>query len=777
MRWIRIFLPFILVTLLLSSLFLKKSLADVTASLTVPPRTSDFQFSFQGDTADDVPQGTTIHYTITYGAYASAGVSTTKTIVVNFSDDKDTNATDVLNYVLGSASNGYNNTSPVIDVTNRTITWTITNFPAGVTDQTLTFSLQTNANSTGNTSVPFSVKATMSNQYITLPQQQVNGSYLFNGGLVPTSTPTPGPTNTPAPGPTATPTPAGAAQPTQATTPTPTPIPTSINNLTLQSVDITNISDNSVQVRVTASNPSHVTILYGNDSTHLSKTITSPTFSSISSLTLDKVQAKTIYYFRIHLTDASGQTYTSDLFTVTTAETSTPPSTNQTSLVLLSQGTVLVTASAGQQQLTGIVLPIHQPLTVALALPSFVKTPLLQAVMRPKVLGITSAHAAETVQTITVPLIEQSPGQYVAHFITPETPGIYTISVRIGDSSGNIVEKPLADIHAALPLRVVEEKINQPIVHARIFLSAYNRKMHTFYAASDLIASVKNPSFTDSNGIFAVALPKGIYKVTVSAFGYKTKTIIFTLGDTFTQTYPVITLSKQALSPMSLGSFLFTDAQDTMHAGINALQQLVASYHFTQTNQLLTLVLLIILTILSFFARTFIPMKQLVHFLHFHATQQSYIHGIVIDKTQKPIAQATIILTDMTTKQIVARATTDASGMFYCNVLDNTSYIITAVKEGFRMETTLLISNKPLVLLLHTTTEKSQSLKKFFVSFCIQLLGMFFETLVVLSFFGELLLFNTFGMSIFFFFALSCLNVLLWLLFLRQHHMRKILLS
>jgi len=171
-------------------------------SATVPPVGSDFQFGVTAeDTQTTFPEYTTLTYKITYGAKPSAEITTQTTLVADWYAAIGQNNAVILDYVSGSATNAYGNTSPVIDPLNHTITWTIPNLPAGMINQTVTFKLRINDNDTETNPVDFSVKGKMNNPYVTLSDQTPTQIYQFDESLI---TPTPTLTPTAAPFPTAT---------------------------------------------------------------------------------------------------------------------------------------------------------------------------------------------------------------------------------------------------------------------------------------------------------------------------------------------------------------------------------------------------------------------------------------------------------------------------------------------------------------------------------------------------------------------------------------------
>lgn len=125
---------FLLIINLLSPLLSPLALAaNVTLNATVPASPTDFSASIQAlDSGNNVPQGSTLSYEITYGS----DLSTATNLTVEASWSRGTISGDsspsvtIVDYVIGSANDAYNNTAPVVDTINRTITWNIASFPA-----------------------------------------------------------------------------------------------------------------------------------------------------------------------------------------------------------------------------------------------------------------------------------------------------------------------------------------------------------------------------------------------------------------------------------------------------------------------------------------------------------------------------------------------------------------------------------------------------------------------------------------------------------------------
>ena len=162
---------------------------NLSVTAQINPGVQDFQFSFATDGKTQVPQDEELSYEITFGANSSAVQSSTNTIVAHYSGERAPDGSRVVDYVIGSATNGYGGVQPVVDLQTRTITWTIPDLPPGTTDQKLRFNLRTNSSYSGETRVSFITRVTMSNEFATMPEHSVVQSYQFDPARI-----TPAPT-------------------------------------------------------------------------------------------------------------------------------------------------------------------------------------------------------------------------------------------------------------------------------------------------------------------------------------------------------------------------------------------------------------------------------------------------------------------------------------------------------------------------------------------------------------------------------------------------------
>jgi hypothetical protein len=120
---------------------------QIKITATVPSQVSSLPISIESvTTGSQFSQNTTLDYKITYGSLASSAIPLT--IQAQWSqgtiEGSPTPSVDIVDYVIGSASDAYGGATAIVDTVNNTITWTIPSFPGNTVDQTVTFSLKTN---------------------------------------------------------------------------------------------------------------------------------------------------------------------------------------------------------------------------------------------------------------------------------------------------------------------------------------------------------------------------------------------------------------------------------------------------------------------------------------------------------------------------------------------------------------------------------------------------------------------------------------------------------
>ena len=359
---------------------------------------------------------------------------------------------DIVNYVVGSATNGYGGTAPVVDTVDGTVTWTFTSFPGNTTNQTVGFQLETNNSYTGNSSVSFTVAARAMSLSTVTPDQTVTQDYLYSGSLAPTPTPTQAPTLTP----------------TVTVTPTPTPTLTP-QSFAFGNVNVYAVTQSQAQIRVVTTRNATSTITYGTSASKLTQSVSSTTPLTDAVLTLPNLTPDTTYYFKTTATDSYGNLIKSDIFTLKTAVVSEVVLVDPQSVIVTSNSNVLVNPEAqkasGQPQKIAIVVPLSTDFEIQFSLAKQIPVKSIQAIVRNKnVLGANtfSVPVAEAASNY-VDLVETQPGVYTGRLKSLPSPGFYEIYARIVDYNGNIYEQKISDLTVTSHFMVYDKSNNQGV--------------------------------------------------------------------------------------------------------------------------------------------------------------------------------------------------------------------------------------------------------------------------------------------------------------------------
>ncbi len=457
-------------------------------------------------------------------------MTTSPTIVVNYGNDIAPNRADILDYVIGSASKAYGNIQPIVDLDRRTITWTIPYLPAGVNDQKLMFQLKTNGNYNGSTPFHFTLNAQMSNQYVTEPQQQITQTYQFGLGgtthptsVLPTATPVPSPS-----------------------TPTPTPIPfTYVTNISKPAISATQAV---IQMKTTS--PAKITVSYGTSPNALTNIVKTNAYGLINSTTLKGLQPNTLYYFRLTTENINGYTYTSEIFTLKTAEKSSVPNVENSIIVLSSNGNVFSSGSQQESDLKNpsIILTNDTDDTIAYTLTNPIAVKTIAVIVTNNVLGANTFESSNTQGEFIFPMQEKTPTLYVAS-LTAIPQGAYDVAVRITDIHGNVIQKHISELKIMPRLIVYGADTNTPLSDARIYLSYYDEQTKSYQpVTSTLFGEIKNPSYTDTFGQSPITLPAGKYRIEESSLFYDPQMRDFTIGPDINQSFPIMYLKRDPLN-------------------------------------------------------------------------------------------------------------------------------------------------------------------------------------------------------------------------------------
>ncbi len=654
----------------------------VNLNATVPAQPSDFSSSIEALTAgSSFPQDTTLSYEITYGSTLT--YPSTITVEASWSQGTVTGdpspSVETLEYVIGSASDGYNFTPPVIDTINRKITWTISAFPGNTQNQTVTFDLRTKDTYTGTEEVAFTVSGRVLGPGTATAYSSVTQTYLYDISLAPTPTPTPLPTATPTPAPTSSPTSTGTPPPAGGPTPTLTPTPTPTVTNTFSTITVRTISDTETSLFVSTTTSSTIQLFYGTSPTTMSQFLSSgPRASHL--LTLRNLVPNTQYYFYVQATDKSG-TITSDIFTFTTAETSLKPEITLQS-ILISSGLTTLFNSGDKNTIEkfNLMLPTSSKYILRLTLSN-------SQLLKEATIIIRSKEDLSSEMVISMSEIHNETYQSLldSGFLT----GSYTVIARFATNDGSITETPLGEIQIVRPFTTRNKRTDEPVEGARIFLSIWQEKDRRFVPLTQNLAS-QNPFISNVVGRVQMVLPQGKYKAEISALGFKDQTITFTIGTDKNAKYPEVLLEESGFNFFAFITYLWILFKDFItHLSRGYLHDLTSSirfYHLTAASILLGFSLV---TLFSFFSRTRLKPEHLPFFLLYHlkrkkATDSFQLTGRLTDSdTNMPIVNANIYVFSPHSKKIVSHAISRGDGSFILPHLQHESYQIEVLKAGY----------------------------------------------------------------------------------------------
>lgn len=740
---------------------------QIQLSATIAPHISDLPVAIETTTAgSNFPQSTILDYKITYGLLAATSFPVT--IQAQWSQGtiagSPTPSVDLLDYVINSASNAYGSTPAVIDATNRTITWTISSFPANTVGQTVTFELKTNNSYTGSSVVNFDVSARSVSESTVTPDQTVSQTYLYSSGLEPT--PTQGPTPTPGPS-------------TSTTTPTPTPLPSP--NLTFSAISVQSLSQNQAQISVGTNNNSTITIQYGTLLKSLSQNITSSLPMTKNLLTLPNLNPDTDYYYKVTARDSYGNVIKSDIFTFRTAVVSETPSADLQSLVVTSNNSILLNPQtekiATGKVIYSLVIPQLSIFEIHFSLTKYIQVKSIQLIIENKnVLG-ANTFTLETAASNFVNLVETQPGVYTGRLLSQQNPGIYELYAKIIDYNGNITLQKIAEIVVVPKFKVLEKGSNNPVENARILFYLYNPTTKIYEIIAPEMLPINNPSFSNPDGVVPIVLPRGKYKADISAISFDSKTVEFAVGPNYGN-YPTVYLQSKPFSLSNYIDFFGTTLSDYLSSSQKYLSEVSASSRLFAFLESLTLLGFVLLAFLSFSAKTHIPFLYTPYFF-FHKLRQLIlkensltIGKVYDDVTQAPVSKALVYIIDAKKNNLLMHLKTNRLGEFYCKKLEGIEKIkISVMKNGFITGPAKEYSKKDLDRMPITiAVEKDSSYQKSVLELAIlsfeSILGAFLEFFLVFTVILEIYFIPPLGiLRVLPFLILSIFNVVLLILY------------
>lgn len=694
---------------------------QITAN--VLPQPSDLSVTIEAidPPTGDISPDTTLNYVITYENLYSS--STPLTVQADWSlgtlEGTSTANIDILSYVPGSVTDGYNGTAPVIDTINRTITWTIPLLPTGSGPQTVNFSLKTKNYDSAAKQVSFVVRSAATSPISTVPDEI---SQVYRGAVTQTPTPTPTPTATTT----------STATTTATATPTSTPLPTV---LTIQSVQMLNISDTAATFKVTFNQPAALSVAYQPSLSGTAQIIRAAQLQQIHTILLSPLTKNTHYLFTITGQTESGLQIQSDRYTFLTASRP-PPSQPIGNVRLTSQGVLIATID--QVSPPTIIIPTGNNLEVTLLVaPDLI----VQSLELEQQLDQWQAQS---------PFEQTIDREFIAR-LSPTITGTLQLATRLLDSNGNLSTPPIAQLILVAPLRI-QDTYAHPIEFARVLVKKYNpdTRIYEVVPANSLIRD--NPLYSDVQGNVPVILPVGSYQFEVSAPGFQSSNHTFTLtNETF---YPVITLENEVFPILGRIKNIIFVAHQTLELYLMQLKGSAVSPSLYTLAAFLTSAFFLLLATLALAARTHISFwllpKYIWHQSRFFARiskdRHYYVRGQMISKdTKQPISRATISLLDAQTDEVLATLTTDRNGYFHWRTGTTRKVKGQVTAIGFMacgLDFSTDTAETPLVFELEENPTITEARVHQVARMGETLLGSLFETLLVLAVVAQIFFFS-----------------------------------
>jgi len=714
---------------------------QIEINAVVPASSTDFEADMQLTSSSNstFPQNTVLTYTLTYGSQLTT--SSNITVEAQWSlgtvSGAGSPSVEVLDYVIGSASNGYNSAPPVIDSVNRKIIWTINSFPPETSGATVTFQLKTNDNYTGEEPVGFDVSGRVIGPGTQTPDSTVTKNYQYNLGITPTATPTDKPSDT-------------STEDETTITPTLSPSPTLTpdSSLNINAVEIRGISPTTADIFIRLNKNATVALEYGMDMDNLSQTAFSDGSSNEYLIFLKSLAPTTRYYFRI-IASNTLQTVTSEVFTFMTSESQSDVNIQDSSFIVISNNLLLYDQSlVNEKRIAPVaIIPTNSSFTFSLAFENSEQILSIQAFLRKKFASSQDKSSGENIQNIS--LIQTRNGEYTGRLAAGTNIGDYELFIRISDTLGNIFERKAADFRIVRPFTVLEFGTGRPVEGSKIRLFSYNNSTRIYEELNESNLPVKNPEKTLTDGTSEIILPQGRYRAEISAFLYEDQTVEFILGEKTDEIYPTVYMEKAPFSLVAIGQYLLETASNYHALSTDFINRLNSSNRLFELTAFISISIFILATFVSLLFRTQNSIKSSLHYLSHviklgHKNHSGPSKGIIKDKSGKEVPKAQISF--IKDHEVVFQTSTNINGVFFTGNKDFDHIEIS--KVGYESATFpfshQIDENNP-TFYIEKPDDLAQSILHNTFSTLKYMIGLLFEVLVILLFVLELLFIPTFG--------------------------------
>ena len=744
---------------------------QIVVSAEVAVLASYFDLSLESlEQAITFEQNQVIDYQITYGStYAQS-----TPLIIEASWDQGTiegdptPSVDVLAYVVGSASQAYQATAPVVDLNEKTITWSVTSFPANLADQTVSFQLKTTNQYTQTNNVNFSVSARMTSPVVTA-DSVVSGTYRYvippvedktyracgevcnlDGDcqtnychpVTKTCREKTNPNDS-------------ACQKVSSSSSAPAdPVEPPV---TISSIIIDSISTTAVTFHLNLSGSSPISVNYGTHPGSLNQQIVFSDSKNFHQLTIDGLTANKTYYLQFQ--SAGADSFVSDIFRVKTAQANNQIKLKKDTLIVSGGRNILWNEKENCLDeaiscLPTIKIPVNVNHEISFSLDQHQLIKDINLIMRRS----NNIGASETDlfnENSYYNLVETFPGTYQAYLTSPADIGNYDIILKTVDIYGNINNQPLLVLSAVHPIQILDHN-KQPIEKARVHFYKFNEKTKLYDLLMPGSLVIANPLKTDYKGQLLVVLPEGKYKIKVDSLGYVTQTQEFRISAQHNDNYPEITLLTEHFLISNFITYHTTTVFDSVVNFKTLIKELILSHRVYQASLIGAMLLFIILIPLALSARTHIPLLELPkHFSHLFDKKflkKGIITGKIINAENKLVlAGVQILILESKDNKVVATTRSDNKGYFRFKI-GNQALKLQVIKKGFLESTVELTAesfSKENSLVIELTTAKtiSQNVIEKIKGIINNLLSLSLEMIIILSLLFTILFIFSFGIT------------------------------
>jgi len=625
--------------------------AELSATARVLPRPIDFQFNL-ASSLDGAMVGadTEIEYTITYGSLLS--YATPMTIEAQWSlgsiPTENLYAFSIVSYVAGSATKDYwGETTPVVDVAHRKITWTIRSYPRNTIDKTLRFRLKTPGRYVTDRQVHFTVSARLTTPEYSHPERSLEQVY----------------------------------NPTDF-------IRKQVRGTVITALDIRSITDTSFVIYLATSVPTRAIITYGTDPENLNQSIEDTALTDQKFITISGLKPLTKYYFKVLIeNDKLIQRRTPEVFEVTTSASSLLSLVDRERVIITSRGVLLNIFNAIGYS-SRIMVPTEAP--VVLYIPFKIQVPNLVylSVVNQRVLGLSTDTTPIPVENIR--FLEAQAGVYTGSVTAPKTPGVYDIMIETRGTDGEINRDILTTLVVSPPIRVTDQS-GRPVEKALVYFQRFSSTKQTFEHFPAETYGGRNPTYTESDGSVFAILPAGEYVMTINAPGFKSREDRFSFSPVLAHEYPQIVLDRAPFSLMSYVEYYINIILDSAKYFSANIDTLASSWRFLDFSVVVSLVVLTGLSTLLNLRRIRMSAEALIirweFFLLklFGRNRNKFVFvGFVRDlKTALPVHNASVVLSHKEKRVWDSRSVTDMLGKFTVILDPQKEYTLVVKKQGF----------------------------------------------------------------------------------------------